>query len=390
MQDINKTNNIIAAVIFTGVAFTALLIVRVSLFYYESFDYIHSLAPWVSRYREMTFWQALGTKVSNYNQPYMYFLNIFARLPVSDLYLIKHLSVIFDAVLAYFIMKLVSLRTRSLNMHILAFLLAFALPTVILNGAMWGQCDSIYSAFAVGAVYFALSDHMPLEKRSKLCYAFIALALSFKLQAAFILPLFAVFILQGKIRLRDCYVFFAVYLGMLLPAFMAGFPLRDLLLIYFDQTGTYRYLTLNAVNIWQFFENVEFEPFRTAGLFAGGTAVLSLMYFAWVHREKLIETVDYVRLAFLFAVFVPFLLPQMHDRFFFMADAFALAVFLFDKRRWYIPLVCVFCSFLAYAWLIMEYVHIFDYRLAALALAAVIFTVLRDLVLSVTGKALQH
>lgn len=380
MQDTKKTADYIAAIVFTGVAVFALLVVRFSLFYYESFDYIHSISVWLARYREMTFFEGLGTRVSNYNQPYMYLINIIARVstPETEIYFVKILSVIFDLALAFFVMKIVSLKTKSMNMHILAFLLAFAIPTVIINSSLWGQCDSIYSALAVGSVYYALSG------KSKAAYVFIALALSFKLQAAFILPLFFVFVICKKIKLRDCWVFFAVYLATLLPAFIAGFPLYDLLFVYLRQSNTYSHLSMNAVNIWQLFANVEFEPFRTAGLWAGGAAVLGLMYFAFVYRERITGTTDYIRLAFLFAVFVPFLLPQMHDRFFFMADAFALVLFLYDKRRWYVPLVCVLCSFIAYAWLIMEYVQIFDYRLAALALACMIFIVLRDLVISLT------
>ena len=373
---------LISAFLFSAVALSALLIVRNALFYYESFDYIHSLGRWVSQYREMSFWEGLGVKVGNYNPPYMYFLNIFARLNISDLYLIKYLTVIFDAVLAYFVMKLVSLKTKSVNMHILAFLLAFSVPTVIINSSMWGQCDSIYTAFAVGAFYFALTS------RSRTAFAFIALALSFKLQAAFIMPIFAVFVIKKKLQLQDIWVFFAVYLGMLFPAFLAGYPIEDLLFVYLKQTNTYHYLTLNAVNIWQFFQNVEFANFKTVGLYAAGVAVLGLLYFAYVHRKELENTVDFVRLAFLFAIIMPFLLPQMHDRFFYMPDILALVLFLYDKRRWFVPVICVFGSFLAYAWLVMEYIHIFDYKIAALAIAAVIFVVLRDLVVSLTSRPL--
>lgn len=379
-KDANWRENALAAVAFAVIAFAALLIVRFALFYYESYDYIHSLSRWIEQYRQMSFFEGLGTRVGNYNPPYMYCLNIIARINASDMYLIKILSVVFDVLLAYFAMKLVLLKTKSMNMQLLAFLLAFAMPTVILNSSMWGQCDSIFAAFALGSIYFALSS------RSKAAYVFIALALSFKLQAAFILPVFPFFILTKKIKFSDCYIFFVVFLAMLFPAFIAGYPLPDLFLIYFNQANTYDYLTLNAVNVWQFFQNVEFEPFRMVGLYVGGTAVLSLMYFTFVHRQRLNVNVDFIRLAFLSGIFIPFLLPQMHDRFFYIPDMLAVILFLYDKRRWYIPLICVFCSFISYAWLIMEYVHLVDYRLAALALTAAIFIVLRDYVISLTSK----
>jgi Gpi18-like mannosyltransferase len=196
------------------------------------------------------------------------------------------------------------------------------------------------------------------------------------------LPLFAVFVMNKKIRLRDCYVFFSVYLAMLLPAFVAGRPVGDLLLVYFRQTDTYHYLSLNAVNIWRFVDNVSFSSFRTAGLFIAGTAVLGLLYFTYVHRERLVKTADYIRLAFLFAAILPFLLPQMHERFFYMADVLSLAVFFYDKRRWYVPVISVFCSYTAYAWYLMQWTVVVDYKYAAFAFMIVIFIVLRDLVIS--------
>jgi len=367
-------------ILFASAAVALLLIIRSALFYYESFDYIHSLSRWVSVFRGMTFFEALGTNVGNYNPPYMYILNIIARIGLPDLYLIKTVSVIFDVLAAYFVTKLVSLRTDRVHLHILAFILALAIPTVVLNSSMWAQCDSIYAAFALGSVYFAY------QGRSKKAYVFIALALSFKLQAAFMLPVLAVFVITKRIRLQDCYMFFAVYFAMLLPAFIAGAPLSDLLIIYATQTVTYDYLTLNAINIWQLVGNVDFSGFVTAGLFTCALAILGLLYFIYVNRERLTKTVDFIRLTYLFVVIAPFLLPKMHDRFFYMADVLSLVVFLYDKRRWYVPVVTILCSYTAYAWFLMEWTTLFDYRLAALALMTVIFIVLRDFVISLSSR----
>jgi len=367
--------------IFMVIAVSALLVVRGALFYFESWDYISFLSEWIAVYRSMPFFTAMGTKVGDYNPPYMYILNIISRIGVSDLILIKAVSVIFDSLLAFFVMKLVSLRTARTNLHILAFLLAFTIPTAILNSSMWGQCDSVFTSLAVGSVYFALRG------RSKTAYAFIALALSFKLQAAFLLPIFAIFIFTKKIRFKDCYMFFIVYFMMLLPAFFAGMPIDDLLLVYFRQSDSYHLINLNAVNIWRFVDNVSFEHFRIVGLYISGVAVLSLLYFSYVKRECLTKNENFIRLAFLFTSIMPFLLPQMHDRFFYMADVFSLAVFLFDKKRWYVPVVCIICSYNTYAFYLMGWIVLFDYTIAALALMVVILIVLRDLVLSLNDNA---
>jgi Gpi18-like mannosyltransferase len=361
---------------FVFLSTAALLVVRGALFYFESGDYLLFLKKWVEEYRGMTFLEGLGTKISMYNPPYMYLLNIIARINISDLSLIKITSIIFDFMLAYFVMKIISFKTESINMQILAFFLTLAIPTVILNGAMWGQCDSIYSAFAIGSVYFGLI------KRSKACYVFMALAISFKLQAVFLLPMLLVFVITERIKLKDCYFFFIAYIAVLLPAILAGMSLNDALLVYFIQSNYYSALNLNMINMWLFIVHVSYENFRTAGVFLTGFTVLGLTYFTYLNRARLINTVDFVRLAYLFAVIIPFMLPKMHDRYYFMADVLSLVVFLFDKRRWYVPVVTVFCSYLTYAYFMMHGVILLDYRLAAMALLAVIIVVLRDYVIS--------
>jgi len=259
-----------------------------------------------------------------------------------------------------------------------------SIPTVILNSSMWGQCDSIYAAFAVGSIYFGLAG------RSKLAYAFMGLAFSFKMQAVFLMPMFPVLIFMRKISFRDCYMFFAVYLATLLPAVFAGMPLGVVFSTYFTQAGTYSELNMNIANIWRLVGDVPYEHFLVVGLCVAGLAVLGLMYFTWVNRKRLVDTVDFVRLAYLFAVLLPFLLPKMHDRYYFLADVLSVAVFLFDKRRWYVPVISIFCSYLAYAWFLMSRFEIIDYKLGALALLVVIIIVLRDYVMSLQTARTEH
>jgi len=381
MQIKHKINDMISSkylipFIFTFITVSALLIVRSMLFYYESGDYLHFVKLWVEEYRTMTFTEGLRTKVGTYNPPYMYILNIISRFNISDLILIKIVSVFFDILLANFVMRIVSLKTESLNMHILALLLTLGAPTVILNGSMWGQCDSIYAAFAIGSFYFGMRG------KSKLTYAFMALAISFKLQAVFLLPILPVFVFMKKITFKDCYMFFAVYFVTLLPALIAGMPVNDLLFAYIEQATYYTRLNQNMVNLWRFVGNVNAEHFTTAGLYMTGTVVLGLMYFIYVNKARFINTVDYIRLAYLFAVIMPFLLPKMHDRYYFIADVTAITVFLFDKRRWYVPVVTILCSYISYAFFIMFGLELLDYRIAALALLVVIIIVLKDFVTS--------
>jgi len=63
---------------------------------------------------------------------------------------------------------------------------------VIINGAAWGQCDAIYTAFCLGSLYFILAD-----RPAWACILF-GLALSFKLQAVFFAPVLLLLFLRGK------------------------------------------------------------------------------------------------------------------------------------------------------------------------------------------------
>ncbi|MCL2820910.1 MAG: hypothetical protein FWD38_08820 [Oscillospiraceae bacterium] len=365
-----------APYMFAVICVIVLLIIRSALFYHEWGDYTYFYQHWLAEFREMTFIEGLGTVVGNYNPPHMYIYNILSRINFPELILLKLTSIIFDFLIAFFVMKIVSLKTDNINMRIAAFVLTLAIPTMILNGSMWAQCDSIYSAFAVGSIYFALS------KRSKLAYIFIGIAFSFKMQSLFILPIFPVFIITKKIRFRDCYLFFVVYIAAILPAVLAGMSVGTIFSTYFDQVGTFSSLNMNIANIWRFVGNVSYDNFVIAGLGITTLIVLGLLYFTWVNRERLVSNIDFIRLAYLFAVIIPFTLPKMHDRYYFLADVLSLVVFLFDKRRWYVPVVSIFCSYLAYAWFLMGGIEIFDYRLGALALLAIILVVLRDYVIS--------
>jgi len=359
--------------VFALMMIAGLMALRGALLYFHSGDYAGHLSYWLEDMRYLSVSEALRTRVGNYNMPYMYILLVISRINFHGLYLIKFASMIFDILLAYFVMKLVALRTDSAHLRMAAFIGALAIPTVVLNAAMWAQSDSIYTAFAVGAVYFALAG------KGKFAYIFMGLAISFKLQAIFILPLFFVLALKGKIRLEDAWMFPATFWLTLLPAFIAGMPVVTALSVYLDQFHYYSSLHSNATTIWRLVGGVDNYQFITVGLFLAGTAVTAFLYFIYVHRDRITKTTDYVYIAYLFAVLLPFLLPKMHDRYLFMADVLSLVLFAYNKKRWYVPLVTPYASYNTYAFILTGVVLI-DYVYVSLALGVVILLVLKDLV----------
>ena len=66
------------------------------------------------------------------------------------------------------------------------------MPTAFSNSALWGQCDSIYTAFVVFTLYFML------EEKYNLAFIMYGFALTFKLQAIFILPCIGIIFLKNR------------------------------------------------------------------------------------------------------------------------------------------------------------------------------------------------
>lgn len=303
------------SVLAIGLAFA----IRGSQMNYQSGDYNTFLVNWVDYFRNNGGFKGFSESVGNYNVPYLYFLALFSYLPLNDLYLIKLLSIFFDVVLAFGMMKLSSVFTRSVPKQLAAYLITLLLPTVILNGAMWGQCDSIYTAFAVLALWLALSD------RPKLSMVFMALSFGFKLQAIFIMPIYLVLLFAKKIKFWHFFIFPVTYVIEILPAVIFGRPFMDTLLLYFNQAETVGDgLNYNSPSFFAMLSGeVNVAAMSAVGVTAAFLFVLGILIWAWYKRENL-NNEAILGIVILFAAGIPFLLPHMHDRYFFMLDVLAL------------------------------------------------------------------
>ena len=309
--------------------------------------------------------RALAKPVGNYNIPYLYFLALFSYLPIRDLYLIKLLSVFFDVLLAWGCAMLLGRVTGSRARKLACYFTILLLPTVFLNGAVWGQCDGVYVALAVLAIWLAL-ENRPVA--SMLC---ITLSFGFKLQAVFVMPIYVVFLMQGKIKWKHMLIFPAAYIVLVLPAVLLGRPFLDTITLYFSQTGSIGSgLNYNSPSIFAVFWRLqEPEPASTIAIAAAFLYMLNLLAVAWVNRRRLSDR-SVIALALLFAIGIPFLLPHMHDRYFYAADILSVVL------AYAIPMLCLaapltqFASLLGYhAYLKMRYLLPMRYGSAALILS---------------------
>ncbi len=307
---------------------TALLPIGLALFFraamldYASEDYKIFLAQWAATFRDNGGFAAIRMPIGNYNVPYLYFLAAISYLPLPDLYLIKLFSICFDVVLAWGGLRLVRRFTGRDSLAPLAcFCALLLLPTVMLNGAYWGQCDSLYGALTLHALASAL------EGRPKTSAALVGVAFSFKLQTVFLLPLWAILWMAKRVRFQDLLLAPAAYAATCVPALLLGKPLGDILGVYLGQTkegaGALNY---NCASIYSFLP-YGVQPDEATGALLGILAafllVAALLAAAFRFRARL-DNRALLLCGVVLAAGVPFLLPYMHDRYFFLADVLTL------------------------------------------------------------------
>ncbi|MBR3794856.1 MAG: DUF2029 domain-containing protein [Clostridia bacterium] len=388
--------------LFAGGFALATMLARVRMLDFVAADYTFFLSKWVDVFREGGY-AMLAQNIGDYNLLYQYILLIIAKAPLHDLYLIKYVSVIFDFLLALVMMRAAG-HFGSQKAKLPVFLLMLALPTVLLDGACWGQCDSVYAFFVVSSLYFLATD------RPYRSAVFLAVAFAFKLQTIFFFPVVLLGLLYKKYKLRHAAAFFAAYVATLIPAVLAGRPFLDALAVYVNQSmGQYYHrLSYNAPNLYLFFPMMEFDSVKEftwlrylsgidgeglnaylnpdlfpdlqhAALYACVILTLLIVVY-WLLHWKEITPEMMLQFAVFWAIFLPFVMPKIHERYFFLADVLSVLYAARFKSRRYLPLLVAGASLTSYASYLMRQMP-FDQRISALMMLAALLIVGRDILL---------
>jgi Gpi18-like mannosyltransferase len=332
-----------ARAIVIAVVLIAAVTARTAFLNFQSGDYRAFLLPWYQFIQQNGGLSALRYNFSDYNAPYLYLLVVLTHIPVSPLLGVKLISMVFDFLLGYFAYRIVALRHPDSWWPVLAGAAVVLLPTVVVNSSMWGQADAIYSAFGVGGVYFLL------RKRPWSACVFFGLALGFKLQIVFLFPLLLLLVLRKQIPWPALLLIPGVYLALDIPALLVGADPHTLLTVYLAQTGSYSQLTLGAPNVYQFLDpNLTSSAIKTGGVVVTGLLALGLVVAAAAKRVEL-TTTRIVLAATLSVLLVPYLLPAMHERYFYLADVLTvMAACYLPLKLWALPVLTQFASLYSY------------------------------------------
>ena len=385
--------------LFTGLTMAVLMLARTVMLDYETADYTTFLSLWTQAFREGGF-KMLAENVGDYNLIYQYILLVISKTPIKDLYLIKFVTVVFDFLLALTMMQAAK-RFADKKAGLPVLLITLALPTAVIDGACWGQCDPVYVFFIVMSLYMLETDR---PYRSAIS---LAIAFAFKLQTIFFFPVVLLGLIHKKYKLRHALAFFAAYLVTMIPAMIAGRTFVDAISVYANQSMGQYYdrLTYNAPNLYLFFPMWEFDgtqeytwmryiedidgkttnPYlqgalmpalQHAALYACIILTLIVVIYWLIHYKEVTPdmTLDF---ALFFALFLPFVMPKIHERYFFLADMLAILYAARYANRRFVPVLVVTASLMCY----MPYLtrqRPIDERWLALMMLAALIVVARD------------
>jgi Gpi18-like mannosyltransferase len=315
---------------------------------FQSHDMQDFLLQWFDYIVTHGRFAALSDNFYNYTPPYIYMMTAASYLDgiVSRVALIKSISILFDGISAFLIYRIALLVRSDRRLALLAAALFLNLPTLILNGAVWGQCDIIYTTFLLGVAY-CLIRGLPFQ--AMLVYA---IALSLKVQAIFLAPFFIYLLLTGAIPWRAVILPPIIYGLLMLPAALAGRSWISLIGVYAGQAGFMHSLSAHAPNIYMFFQDGLSEQARSyfgyGGLLLAGLVSLAVLASHFRVRPPLPPLFIILAMT-LWLSLEPSLLPRMHDRYFFPADIFAFLFACLVPRAWWIAVLFQAGSALAYA-----------------------------------------
>lgn len=296
-------------------------------------DMAEFLVPWYTHIVETGRLAAFAEPFSNYSPPYLYLLSAATLFDgfASPQTIIRCLSLLITAALGLSLRTLLLAAGAERRTADLSAFAPFLLPSGIINAAMLGQCDALWSAPCLMAVAAAL------RRRPAHMLAWCGIAFAFKAQAAFIAPFALGALLAMRAHPAVWLAAPAAYLACMVPALALGWPVEHILSVYLRQSQHFAgQASVSAANPWLMLTYLGVDRPGLILPLASGLALIAGCAVVAITRKAMTagagpDTV--LRLALLSALAMPFLLPQMHERFFFLADMIALGLLLVARTH---------------------------------------------------------
>lgn len=299
----------------------------------------------------------LSDSFHDYPPGYMYILYVVGAIramfswawdSTASIVLTKMPAIIADMVTGYLIFKIASKRFKETGAAFLSALYLFC-PMVILDSAVWGQTDSVFTVFMV------LMCYLITEKKLIPSYFVFAIGILIKPQSLFFTPVLICGIID-QVFLEDFnWKKFFKNLGLgivailMIGVLMLPFGFSQALSQYTGTLGSYEYASINAYNFWNMLGHnwtsqydkilgVQYKTWGTIAIILTVIISLIISFRCKKNAGKYYFIGGFVvTTVFMFAV-------RMHERYLFPAMVMFLLAFAVRMRKEIYILYTLICT----------------------------------------------
>lgn len=387
---------------FLAVTISAVMI-RIAFFSVKSNDFYIAYEVWINEIRSNGGLSSLGKDIGDNPPLYMTLVTLVSYLPFDPVVIVKLPSCLFDFILAFVGIKLAKqLGITHIGKKLTLYAVILLNPLTLLNSSAWGQCDSIYSTFILLALCAMCASKLwypksPMENSAQdparkthgfwnsgdgICLLF-SIALSFKLQAIFFLPVICLmWIVQKRTVLKPVQLLWVpiVYTVSCIPMYLAGRSLKVMFKIYLGQANrNYGTLTLNYPNLYNLigtWSESLYDSYYIYGMLLALLLLITLFYQLYCRKIKL-SAVTLCKVTALSILTVCFCLPLIHERYAYVAEILLLIIMIRQSKYIKIALITMFCTLFTYCTYLMQLEHSFsvlpDWTIALIRLGIIYY-----------------
>jgi Gpi18-like mannosyltransferase len=242
----------------TGLAVLALALLTLRILLWRTgnanVDMRDDYLVWQSYLIEHGRWHALRQPIGMYFPAYYELTTLTSYLDghinrVTQIKVISFCFDIFAAIAAYKVIGRIKQRDgneRPSAPQLVAPFTILAGPTIILNGAVWGQCDIVFASFLLLSAWAVIAD------MGALAALFFGFAIALKLQAVVLMPFLLAMVLARRIRWQHLLLVPVGWIIALIPPIVNGAHVADYLLQPNTQAGAFPVLAIDVGNPWGF------------------------------------------------------------------------------------------------------------------------------------------
>lgn len=321
---------------------------RKSMFGYVSADASIYLIPWFDSIKANGGMIGLGIPVAecNYTFAYQFLIALMTYIPINGLIQYKVLSCIFDFALGILCYKMVYYITDNKFKSIIGYALVIMSPIVMLNSSLWGQCDSLYTFWLLTSIYCLMKD------KYVSAIVLFGISLAFKLQAIILFPFFLlVYFVKKKFSVFYFLLVPIVIIVMSMPSIMMGRNIKEIILIYFNNTDMYKSLAVNYPSFWNLFSEYNCKDaylYTKIFTICITLTVLVVIMYVFVKKGFRLNKYNCLYMTFILYYSAIIFLPAMHERYGYVYEILAIIIAQKIKKTYLLLIGLIGISLITY------------------------------------------